>query len=87
MHRHQAGQPWAHDLWTYHGMHGVLQMTKAEGCLDLAQGAWQVHNRVRALVGWPGTRVKLLAEDGAGALRPHHAPRPAACRARAWPWL
>ena len=44
------------------------QLTKEESILDLASHtALELHNRVRAFAGWPGTSIGLILEDeGAG---------------------
>ena len=45
------------------------QLTKEEAVLDLtSHTALELHNRVRAFAGWPGTSIGLILEDeGAGA--------------------
>lgn len=39
-----------------------VQMSKGEGVLDLGRPAGELHNRVRAFAGWPGTTARLWLE-------------------------
>ncbi len=45
----------------------VLQMSKDEGALDFSLPARQLHNKVRAFAGWPGTSATLWLEGALGA--------------------
>jgi methionyl-tRNA formyltransferase len=40
-------------------------MSKEEGQLDLSQHAQQLHDKVRAFAGWPGTSAAFTLVDGA----------------------
>ena len=42
----------------------ISQLTKEEGALDFASHtAIQLHNKVRAFAGWPGTSARFALKD------------------------
>jgi hypothetical protein len=52
--------------WTIRPINNQLQISKEEGHLDFTSGtAQQLHNKVCAFAGWPGTSASFILHDEA----------------------